>query len=396
MSGKRKMPGDRSREDNRHTHPVPDSRIVAGGPPSRLAEWIGAYLLKFKRPDPISFGEAFGRAERILVIPEPGLVGALFAMPTLRAMRRGFPKGKIAVLVREEDRELLKGLPEVDRVVDYSLPAGVRRYSAFLWLAQRMRSYRFDIAILLDRQFDLERVLLCYFTGADVRAGLQSGETHPFLNLEVSRNVPGRARAQLGLQIARVMGIDVSGLDLTWEVPDRERRLAEQLIHFRKPREDELLVGFDPGPGRAGTKIAAAQQAQLLDKLCSDYQARAILLTAPENHALVNRLETMISREPIVVQQRQMRDVLGLLAQCNLFVAGNTDLVYFAVAMGIPTVSLMTPQEMEEAALLESDCLQVVELRPGERFPIEEFIERTQAVLLSASSSKGYEACPCS
>jgi hypothetical protein len=26
-----------------------------------------------------------------------------------------------------------------------------------------------------------------------------------------------------------------------------------------------------------------------------------------------------------------------------------------------------------------------VELRPGERFPIREFIERTQAVLLSAS-----------
>jgi heptosyltransferase-2 len=396
MPGKRKMPGDRSRDDNRYTHPVPDRRIVAAAPPSRLAEWIGAYLLKFKRADPISFGEAFGRAGRILVIPEPGLVGALFAMPTLRAMRRGFPKGKIAVLVQEGDRELLKGLPEVDRVIDYVLPTGMRRYSGFLWLAQRMRSYRFDIAILLDRQFDFERVLLCYFTGAPVRAGLQAQETHPFLNLEVSRNVPGRARAQLGLQIARVMGIDVSGLDLTWDVPERERRLAEQLIHFRKPREDELLVGFDPGPGRAGTTIAATQQAQLLDKLCSDYHARAILLTAPENHALVNRLETMVSREPIVVQQRQMRDVLGLLAQCNLFVAGNTDLVYFAVAMGIPTVSLMTPQEMEEAALLESDCLQVIELTPGERFPIEEFIERTQAVLLSASSSKGYEACPCS
>jgi len=353
--------------------------------PSRLARLVGWYLLKFRRPEPISFGEAFSSAGRVLVIPERGVAGALFAMPTLRAMRRGFPNGRIAALVHEDDRDLLEGSVEIDRVVSYSLPSGIRRFSSLIWLAHRIRSYRFDMAIILDRQFDFERVLLCYFTGAAIRAGLQSTETHPFLNLEVSRKVPGKTRSQLGIEIARVMGIDVSGLDLYWHVPERERRLAEQLVHFRKPREDELLVGFDPGPGRGGTSITVSQQARLLDKLCSDYQARAILLTAPENNALVKKLESKLSREPIIVQQRRMRDVVGLLGQCDLFVAGNTDLVYFAVAMGIPTVALVTPRELEEAAILESDCLQVVELFPGEPFPIAEFIERTQAVLLSGS-----------
>ncbi len=246
-----------------------------------------------------------------------------------------------------------------------------------------MRSYRFDVAIILDQEFSLERVLLCYLTGAKIRGGLQSRESHPFLNLEVSRNIPGKARAQLGLEIARVMGIDVSGLGLTWNVPEREKRLAEQLVHFRKPSEEELLVGFDPGPGRGGTQIAMAQQARLLDKLCSDYRARAILLTAPEHHEVAKSLESMLSREPIVVQQRRMRDVVSLLAQCDLFVAGNTDLVYFAVALGIPTVTLMTPDELAAAAFPDSDRLEIVTLVPGERFPIDEFIERTQAVLLA-------------
>ncbi len=377
------MAGNVSREASRQT---PRGANCAPGPPSALARMIGWYLERFKRPEPISFGDAFRSVEKVLVIPEPGVAGALFAMPTLRAMRRGCPKGKIAVLARDEDRELLEGCREIDRVIAYSLPSGVRRYSAYLWLGRKIRGYGFDIAIILDRQFDVERMFLCYLSGATVRAGLQSPESHSFLNLEVSTNVPGKARTQPGLEIARVMGIDVSGLDLTWDVPERERRLAEQLVHFRKPREDELLVGFDPGPGRGGTSITVAQQARLLDKLCSDYRARAILLTAPEHHGLVKTLESMLSREPIVVQQRKMRDVVGLLGQCDLFVAGNTDLVYFAVAMGIPTVSLMTPLEMAEAALLDSTFLQVVELTPGERFPIAEFIERTQAVLLASST----------
>jgi len=358
---------------------------AGGAEPSRLAQFVSRYLLKFKSPEPISFGAAFERIQKILVVPERGVTGALFAMPTVRAMRRGFPDGKIAALALEEDRDLLDGLPDLDRVIGYALPKGVRHFSALMAMSHKLRSYKFDLAILLDRQFSLERALICYMTGASVRAGLQSDESHPFFNLEVSRNVSGRARAQLGLEVARLMGIEVADLKLSWDVPERERRLAEQLIHFRKPREDELLVGFDPGPGRGGTSITTAQQAKLLDRLCSDYKARAILLTAPEHHGAAKRLEGMLGREPIVVQQKKMRDVVSLLGECDLFIAGNTDLVYFAVAMGVPTVLLMTPPETEEDALPEAENLAVLPLTPGERFPIEEFIEETQAVLLSGT-----------
>jgi ADP-heptose:LPS heptosyltransferase len=386
-------------EDGNAREPAPVAAETAEAPPStaaaprrqpareqsKLGRLISWYLLRFKRPEPISFGEAFGSVQRILVIPERGVTGALFSMPTIKALRRGFPEGKIAVLVHEDDRELLEGIVEVDRVIGYSLPRGIRRWSALLSLGHRVGSYKFDITIILDREFDIERAFVCYLSHARVRGGLQSEKSHPFLNLEVSNKVSGHTRAQLGVEIARVMGVDVRGLGLTWEVPERERRLAEQLVHFRKPREDELLVGFDPGPGRGGTSLSVAQQARLLDKLCSDYAARAILLTAPEHHWLVGKLESMLSREPIVVQQRRMRDVVSLLGQCDLFVAGNTDLVYFAVAMGVPTVSLMTPAEVRDSAFPDSDLLEIVELKPGERFPIQEFIDRTQSVLLKAA-----------
>jgi heptosyltransferase-2 len=361
------------------------SQRASSDEPTRLGKLISWYLTRFKRSEPISFGEAFRSVERILVMPERGVSGALFSMPTLKALRRGFPNGKIAVLVHEGDKDLLEGVPEVDRVIGYELPRGLKRFSALLSLGHRVGSYGFDIAIVLDREFDSERAFLSYLSKARVRGGIQSETSQPFYNLEVSRAVPGKTRAQLGLEIARVMGIDVSGLTLAWEVPERERKLAEQLIHFRKPREDELLVGFDPGPGRAGTSLSVGQQAKLLDKLCTDYHARAILLTAPEHHWIAAKLETMLSRDPIVVQQRRMRDVVSLLGQCDLFVAGNTDLVYFAVAMGIPTVSLVTPDELRSSAFPETGHLEIVELTPGERFPIQEFIERTQAVLLSAS-----------
>lgn len=376
-----------TRRDGRGIAPgVAGARAAGGGRErSRLGRLIGWYLARFKKPEPISFGEAFRSVERILVIPESGVSGALFAMPTLKALRRGFPVGKIAVLVHEEDRDLLDGSPEVDRIIGYTLPRGIRRFSALLALGHRIGSYRFDIAIILDREFDIERAFLCYLSQARVRGGLQSEDSHPFYNLEVSSSVSGKTRARLGVEIARVMGIDVSGLPLSWDVPERERRLAEQLVHFRKPREDELLVGFDPGPGRGGTSLSVSQQGRLLDKLCSDYAARAILLTAPEHHWLVSKLESMLAREPIVVQQRRMRDVVSLVGQCDLFVAGNTDLVYFAVAMGVPTVSLMTPDEKRDAAFPDSGFFEIVELRPGEKFPIQEFIDRTQALLLAAA-----------
>jgi len=50
--------------------------------------------------------------------------------------------------------------------------------------------------------------------------------------------------------------------------------------------------------------------------------------------------------------------------------------------MGIPTVSLMTPAEAEDSALPSSETFAVVKLVSGERFPNDEFMEKTQAVLL--------------
>ena len=41
--------------------------------------------------------------------------------------------------------------------------------------------------------------------------------------------------------------------------------------------------------------------------------------------------------------------------------------------------------EVRDAAFPDSSFLEIVELKPGERFPIQEFIERTQAVLLAAA-----------
>lgn len=356
-----------------------------GAPVSLLARAVVWYLLRFRRPEPVSYSEAISRIRRILVMPGVGVTGILFAMPTVRALRWGLPDSKIAVLVREEDKDLLDGARKLDRVIGYSLEKGVRYLSSFIAQARRLRSYRFDLAVNLDSSFSLERALLCYLTGASIRAGLESDESHPFFNLEVSRRVRGRASAQPGLEIARVMGIDVSGFTLHWEVPERERRLAEQLIHFRKPRDEELLIGFDPGPGRSGTSVSLPQQAKLLDRLCADYQAKAILLTAPEQNELARRLESLLSREPIVVHQRRMRDVVSLLSQCDLFVGGNTDLLYFSVALGIPTVCLVTPEERGLLGLPKADRLEVVELTPGAKFPIRQFAERTQAVLLAAS-----------
>jgi len=60
---------------------APSGRHRASGhESSKIARIISWYLMRFKRPEPISFGEAFRNVERILVIPERGVAGALFSI----------------------------------------------------------------------------------------------------------------------------------------------------------------------------------------------------------------------------------------------------------------------------------------------------------------------------
>jgi heptosyltransferase-2 len=98
---------------------------------------------------------------RILVV-QPSWVGdAVMAVPTLRALRLRYPNAEISYLMKRYVKPLYAGMPYADRLITYR--TGKTKAKAgkgkFFELAARLRTAKFDMAVLLPNSF--KAALIC-------------------------------------------------------------------------------------------------------------------------------------------------------------------------------------------------------------------------------------------
>src|SRR5437879_2362204 len=95
-----------------------------------------------------------GAVKRILVRGTNWIGDAVLTTPALMAIRKSFPKAKIALLVKPVIAELLHHHPAVDEIVLYRDPGPHAGLGGKLTLARLLRRGRYDLAILFQNAFE--------------------------------------------------------------------------------------------------------------------------------------------------------------------------------------------------------------------------------------------------
>src|SRR3954463_7691138 len=181
--------------------------------------------------------------QKILVV-QPSWVGdAVMATPTLRALRSLYPQAEIAYLLRRYVKPIYTGMPWADRLVTYRTGKTRAKAGKGLFdLAARLRSAKFDMAILLTNSF--KTALLCKMAGIekvvgydrDGRGFLLSDKLLP--QKDRGKFVPFPiVRYYMGL--AQYLGSHDRDLSMKLAVVESERRAASQILE-RAGLEPEL------------------------------------------------------------------------------------------------------------------------------------------------------------
>src|SRR5689334_21193030 len=108
---------------------------------------------------------------RKILVVQPSWVGdAVMATPTLRALRLLYPQAEIAYLLRRYVKAMYTGMPWADRLITYRTGKTKARAGKGMFdLAARLRSAKFDMAVLLTNSF--KTALLCKMAGIDKVVG---------------------------------------------------------------------------------------------------------------------------------------------------------------------------------------------------------------------------------
>lgn len=327
-------------------------------------------------------------ASRILCIDCGDLSDFLFHIPLLTAIRHRYPGSKMDFLVPEKHAPLV-------------IPSGLARQCttykegqlnpwrpAFGNMLRKLRTGNYDMAVVMSYSPQPRLELAALASGASLRFGPSHKDAWPGVNFEmrVGKDDDGYRGDRLK-SAAPFLGFEPEELNSRWPLPLEKLRQMAQQVHFHKPNPDQMLIGVDPGIGKTGQGFAMKNIQFLVRQLSSQLVCTILPLGDPAANGRLEKFEASLSEIPVGLQRDTLLEVILLLAQCDLFVSGNTDLFHFAVAQGVPAIGLFTKADGPQWMPRGRPRARVIQVTKGEKVDIETLMEAVEAVTQGRAST---------
>lgn len=281
--------------------------------------------------------------KRILVIKLRYLGDVLLSTPVLAALRAGFPKAHLSMLVNPGTEAMLLENPHLDETLIVKrggLPLGQLRF------ATALRRQHFDLVLDLtdgDRAAILNRL-----TGAVVRVGFNRGDR--WRGRLYTHLVPVR---QQPIPIIRqhLMALEVLGIPAVDSLPvlrllASDEAAAAAALSAVDVLPGERFVAVHPGARWWFKSWPAARFASLIDYIQWKLGVKVVLLGSVADQesakAILDQVEIGCRS---LVGRLTIRELAGLFRQAALFIGNDSGPMHIAAAMGTRVVGLFGPSD---------------------------------------------------
>lgn len=322
---------------------------------------------------------------RILVVDSGDLTELLFFAPVLAHLRRRYPGMRITMLVREGNSELIRTLEPVSEMISYEPEHLSLMSTTYLSLLRRVKGRSFDVVMLLGHEFDLARSLVALASKARLRVGFSQTFTYPFVNCEIRPSDGGQYEGPRALGFLNILGQSPGDSVPGWKLPETDSRWAQQMIHFRKPDKDTMLVVVDPGVGKGGHRLVESALAHYATEVARRHNASLLLLSNNLDEKGMARFRSLLPNNVLDLQPKNVKEALALLSRADLVLAGNTDYFHFAVSMRRPTIGFFTRFDAANWFPKSAPWVQIIQGVRGQQISIDEVCSKIDTLLHLAS-----------
>lgn len=283
-------------------------------------------------------GEVFGASPRILVIRLRRLGDLLLCTPTLRAVRLAYPCARLDVLVSAGFDDVLKGNPDVNRVMPLAAGLdGLRR------LLMSCRRRRYDA--VLDLQSSSRSAPLVLLCGAPVRVGWRKRWMRDWV---YNRLVDGWDDpvyvARNTLRMAAAIGIPPPpDLGLRLAVSSADRAQAAALFEGAAIDPARRVCALSVVAKVARKAWPPQRYAELADWLIRDRNLQLVLTSGPGE---VHQVEAVVSQMQARPQlwnygSTSVHQLGAIYERCHLWIGNDGGPKHVATAVGCPTVVVL-------------------------------------------------------
>lgn len=271
---------------------------------------------------------------RILCIRNDRLGETVLTLPAVSALHRAYPKAEITLMVRPELAGLLDGLPDAAEVWADDAPSGGFWWQRARRLAAKIRSGRFDLAVVFNAKKDLH--LAVRLAGIPRRAGY-ARKWGWCLTIRVPdrKHAGDRHEVDCNLDLVRALGEPVFAP--AWRLPGYHREREE--IRRRLAGASRPLVAVHPWTSNPVKQWPVAKFRELIGRLSAhadvavvggpEFRPRAAEAVPPEASGILD-----------FTGRTSLRELAALLQESAVLVSNDSGPVHLAAALGTKTVVL--------------------------------------------------------
>ncbi len=288
------------------------------------------------------------QVREILVVRTAYIGDVVMTLPLFKPLKQRFPAARITLLTSPAAGALVAGHPYINEVLPYQpfwfYPTGIREYLAFI---RGARQRRWDLVI--EARADIRDLLLIVWPlRATCKVSYDVGGGG-FLLTHVVPYGGLKHKVEYHLDIGRYLGAEDGPLCWGIELRKEEQGRVDALLEGAGVRG--RFVAVHPGSRLPLKTWFPERYAALCDALAMRHRLPVVLLGAPEERPLAERIAGAAAHKPVNLAGRlNLRELAGLLARAAVLVCNDSSPMHIAAAMATPTVAIFGPSKSVETA----------------------------------------------
>ncbi len=299
-----------------------------------------AYLLKPKR--------YLSKPKKILITKFWGIGSIILTTPTIKSIRKKFPKAKITFLTLEAN----KGLYEDSELFDETLYLKLNKVSNiflnFFRLVFQLRKRRFDLAFDLDI-FPMFSMFLLSISGIKYKIGHRIGKTGEKILYDKTAVYNNKQHiSDSFFDLARLIGIEDKPDIEEIPVSKEDESFIQELLKSKGILKNHKIIGINVNASDFGTarRWPIKNFAKVADEIIKKDKVKVVFIGAKSDKKRVkDTIKLMKEKGAIDLSGRtNLKQLAYLIKKFDLFITNDSGPMHIAVAMKTPVIAFFGPE----------------------------------------------------
>ncbi|HVO36254.1 MAG TPA: glycosyltransferase family 9 protein [Gemmatimonadales bacterium] len=284
-----------------------------------------------------------GLEPRRIVVSRTDRIGDLLCgSPVLVALHQRWPAARLVVIAGPKNRAVLRGFPFVE-----AGPVFRRDPASWTELAWWLRRQRFDICVSL-RAESMAGVWIAAWSGAPVRIVTHATKAGAAFNLILGADDAHQTTRYC--HAAAILGFPPAEVRPVFVVPPEAERRVEELLPAGERTDGAPLVGLQI-PHRSTKRYTVrawpVEKVVALARALTGDGCRVMLCGTGSEREEAEYVRTQVPAAVLAPAGVSLAEFAAIQSRFDLFISQFTGTLHLADAVGVPTVSFGTEEQVE-------------------------------------------------